>query len=297
MIGKTISHYEILEKLGEGGMGVVYRAEDKRLDRIVALKFLPTDKLQTDEEVERFNREAKAVSALNHPNVATVYELDEFEGKRFIVFEYLPGGTLKTLTKDISESGRHLSVEQIVDIGVQILDGLEHAHARGFIHRDIKPDNLMFSETGKIKITDFGLAKLKGTAELTKSRSTLGTVSYMSPEQICGEELDARSDLFSIGVILYQLATGHRPFRGEHEAAILYSIVNEAPIPVKTYNPNINEELQRIISKTLEKNPKDRYQHADEILADLRKLKKEKRPNYMAWTDKICFWWLCLADK
>ncbi|UCG50492.1 MAG: protein kinase [Candidatus Latescibacterota bacterium] len=276
MIGETISHYNILEKLGEGGMGVVYKAEDTQLDRTVALKFLPPDKLQTKEDVERFTREAKAVSALNHPHIATIYELDEYEGERFIVFEYLPGGTLKTLTKDIGESGRRLSAERIADIGIQILDGLEHAHAKGFIHRDLKPDNLMFSEDGKIKITDFGLAKLKGAAELTKSGSTVGTVSYMSPEQVRGEELDTRSDLFSVGVILYQLVTGNRPFRGEHETAISYAIVNEDPVAPATLRPDLPKALLQIIMRCLEKDKDKRIANAGEVRDALKAVSRKK---------------------
>jgi len=264
MIGKTVSHYKILEKLGEGGMGVVYKAEDTRLDRTVALKFLPSDEFQAGEDVERFDREAKAVSALNHPHVATIYELDEFEGQTFIAFEYLPGGTLKSVTKDISETGRRLSAEKIVDIGFQVLDGLEHAHAKGFIHRDIKPDNLMFSEPGKIKITDFGLAKIRGAAELTRSGSTLGTVSYMSPEQVRGEDLDARSDLFSVGVILYELATGHRPFRGEHETAIGYAILNEDPADPGILRPDLPQTLLQVIMRCLAKDKHERFAGAGE---------------------------------
>jgi non-specific serine/threonine protein kinase len=265
MIGQTISHYKILEKLGEGGMGVVYKAEDHRLGRIVALKFPPPDRLESAEEVERFNREARAVSVLNDPHIATIYELDEADGKKFIAFEYVPGGTLKSFATETHNAGRELGLEQVVRFGVQAADGLAHAHDNGVVHRDLKPDNILLTDKGQVKITDFGLAKLKGSPELTKSGSTLGTVSYMSPEQVRGEQLDARSDLFSLGVILYQLATGQLPFRGEHEMAIGYSVVNEDPVPPKTLRPELTDELADVITRCLEKDRENRIGSAREL--------------------------------
>jgi serine/threonine protein kinase/tetratricopeptide (TPR) repeat protein len=286
MIGQTISHYKILEKLGEGGMGVVYKAEDTRLGRIVALKFPPSDRLESAEDVERFNREARAVSALNDPHIATLYELDEADGQKFIVFEYVPGGTLKTFAKEIHDAGHSLSVEQVVDFGIQIAGGLAHAHENGIIHRDLKPDNLLLTDKGQVKITDFGLAKLRGSPELTKSGSTLGTVSYMSPEQTRGEELDARSDLFSLGVILYQLATGQLPFRGEHDMAVAYSIVTEEPIAPKILRPDLPDELADLITRCLEKDREQRIGSAKGLSEALNALfpkevtgKKTTRPD------------------
>jgi serine/threonine protein kinase/Tfp pilus assembly protein PilF len=272
MIGQTVSHYKILEKLGEGGMGVVYKAEDIRLGRIVALKFPPADRLETAEEVERFNREARTISALNDPHIATIYELSETDGKKFIVLEYVPGGTLKAYAKDIHDAGRNLSLQQVVNFGIQIAEGLTHAHENGVVHRDLKPDNLLLTGKEQIKITDFGLAKHRGSPELTKAGSTLGTVSYMSPEQVRGEELDARSDLFSLGVILYQLATGQLPFRGEHEMAISYSILNEEPASIKALRSDLPNELSAVIARCLEKDKDRRFTSVKELYDALRAL-------------------------
>jgi len=275
MIGQTISHYKILEKLGEGGMGVVYKAQDLKLDRLVALKFLPANLITSEEEAARFQQEAKTISSLNHPNVATIYELDEANGQRFLVLEYLPSGTLKSKIKHLQSSGRELSLGQVVDYGLQIAEGLAHAHRHGIIHRDVKTDNMMLTEEGKAKITDFGLAKLRGSAQLTKTGSTVGTAAYMSPEQIQGEEVDHRSDLFSFGIVLYELATGHLPFRGEHEVALSYSIVNEGPVPLKSLRPAIPSSLENVIHRCLEKNTEKRYQSAEEIALDLRRVQQE----------------------
>lgn len=272
MIGKKYSHYKILEKLGEGGMGVVYKAEDTRLGRTVALKFPPPDRFSSDEDVERFNREARTVSALNDAHIATIYDLDESEGKKFIVFEYVPGGTLKAYAKELHDAGRNLSLEQVVDFGIQIVEGLIHAHENNVIHRDLKLDNILLTESGQVKITDFGLAKLKGSPELTRSGSTLGTASYMSPEQVRGEELDARSDLFSVGVILYQLVTGRLPFLGEHEMAIAYSIINNDPVPAKSLRPDLPDMMQEIINRCLEKEKEKRFQSARELSDALKSL-------------------------
>ena len=269
MIGKTISHYKILEKLGEGGMGVVYKAQDTKLDRLVALKFLPHHLTTEAVEKKRFVQEAKAASALNHPNITTIYEIDEFEGHTFIAMEYCEGETLKQIAEKET-----LSVKRVLDIGIQICEGLTMAHEKGIVHRDIKSDNIMLTPRDQVKIMDFGLAKLKGATKLTKARSTLGTAAYMSPEQASGEEVDSRSDIFSFGVVLYELLTGQLPFQGEHQAAIIYSIVNEEPQPVARFNSKVSQELERIVSKALEKEKNERYQHADELLADLRRERK-----------------------
>ena len=269
MIGKTISHYKILEKLGEGGMGVVYKAQDTKLDRIVALKFLPQHLTSDPVEKERVVHEAKAASALNHTNITTIYEIDEFEGQMFIVMEYCEGKTLKRVIEK-----EMLSVRKVLDIGIQICEGLTIAHEKGIVHRDIKSDNIMLTPRGQVKIMDFGLAKLKGATKLTKTRSTLGTAAYMSPEQAQGEEVDQRSDIFSFGVVLYELLTGKLPFGGEHQAAIIYSIINEEPQSVARYNNQVSVELERIVSKALVKEKEERYQHIDDLLADLRREKK-----------------------
>ena len=269
MIGKTISHYKILEKIGEGGMGVVYKAQDTKLDRIVALKFLPQHLTSDSVEKERFVHEAKAASALNHPNVTTIYEIDEFDGQMFIVMEYCEGKTLKQMIEKET-----LTIKKVLDIGIQICEGLTTAHKKEIVHRDIKSDNIMVTKEGQVKIMDFGLAKLKGATKLTKTRSTLGTLAYMSPEQAQGEEVDYRSDIFSFGVVLYELLTGKLPFGGEHQAAIVYSIINEEPQPVARYNSRVSSELERIVSKALTKEKEERYQHIDDLLADLRHEKK-----------------------
>jgi len=269
MIGKIISHYKILEKLGEGGMGVVYKAQDTKLDRLVAIKFLPQHLTSDAAEKERFVHEAKAASALNHPNITTIHEIDEFERQMFIVMEYIEGETLKRMIeKEI------LSVKKILDIGIQVCEGLTIAHEKGIVHRDIKSDNIMLTPRGQVKIMDFGLAKLKGASKLTQTRSTLGTAAYMSPEQAQGEEVDQRSDIFSFGVVLYELLTGRLPFQGEHPAAIIYSIVNEEPQPVTGFNNQVSAKLEDMVFKALAKDKEERYQHIDDVLADLRREKK-----------------------
>jgi serine/threonine protein kinase/Flp pilus assembly protein TadD len=269
MIGKTISHYKILEKLGEGGMGVVYKAQDTKLDRLVALKFLPQHLTSDPVEKERFVHEAKAASALNHPNVTTIYEVDEFEGQMFIVMEYCEGKTLKQMIEKET-----LSVKKVLDIAIHVSEGLTAAHNKGVVHRDIKSDNIMVSPEGQVKIMDFGLAKLKGATKLTKSGSTLGTAAYMSPEQASGEEVDQRSDIFSFGVVLYELLTGQLPFKGEHTTAIIYSIMNDEPQPIARFNNKVSAKLEDIVFKALAKEREERYQHADELLADLRRERK-----------------------
>jgi tetratricopeptide (TPR) repeat protein len=269
MIGKSISHYKILEKLGEGGMGVVYKAEDTKLKRTVALKFLPPHISESGEEKERFIHEAQSASALNHPNITTIYEIDEFEGQMFIVMEYCEGKTLKQIIEKET-----LSIKKVLDIGIQVCEGLTTAHKKEIVHRDIKSDNIMVTKEAQVKIMDFGLAKLKGATKLTKTRSTLGTLAYMSPEQAQGEEVDQRSDIFSFGVVLYELLTGKLPFAGEHQVAVIYSIINEEPQPVVRYNNKVSPDLERMITKALAKDKEERYQHIDDLLADLRHEKK-----------------------
>jgi len=270
MIGKTISHYRILEKLGEGGMGVVYKAHDTKLDRVVALKFLPHYLTSDSTEKERFYHEARAASALLHANVAVVFEINEHDGQVFIAMEYVEGKTLKQTVDEET-----LSIKKVLDIAIQICDGLTAAHERGIVHRDIKSENIMVTPKGQPKITDFGLAKVKGATKLTKAGSTLGTAAYMSPEQARGEEIDHRSDIFSFGVVLYEMLTGKLPFGGEHHAALLYSIVNDEPQPIARFNEKATPEIERIAAKALEKDREDRYQHVDEMLADLRRERKK----------------------
>jgi serine/threonine protein kinase/predicted Zn-dependent protease len=269
MIGKTISHYRILEKLGEGGMGVVYKAQDTKLDRIVALKFLPKHLLCDESAKTRFAHEAKAASALNHTNITTIYEIDEVEGECFICMEYVEGKSIKELIKQ-----KMLSIEEILNISIQMAEGLNAAHKKGIVHRDIKSDNTMLTDEGLVKIMDFGLAKLRGVSKLTRTGSTVGTLAYMSPEQAQGIEVDQRSDIFSFGVVLYELITGQLPFKGEHEAAVIYSIINETPEPLARYKAEVPEGLQRIVDKALAKDRDERYQHIDDLLADLRRERK-----------------------
>jgi eukaryotic-like serine/threonine-protein kinase len=271
MIGQIISHYKILEKLGEGGMGVVYKAKDMKLDRYVALKFLPSHVSQSDQEKSRFFQEAKSASALNHPNVCTIYGIDEFENQQFIEMELVEGVTLRD---KVTES-KVLNIKQVIEYGVQIAEALQEAHTKGIIHRDIKAENIMVNSKNQIKVMDFGLAKLKGSLNLTRTSSTIGTLAYMSPEQIQGIEADMRSDIFSYGVVLFEMTTGKMPFRGEHEAAIMYSIVNEELEDASLYRENVPSELLHVLKKSLEKDPEDRYQSMTEIIVDLRRLKKE----------------------
>ena len=270
MIGQSISHYKILEKLGEGGMGVVYKAQDLKLDRFVALKFLPAHISGSEQEKSRFIQEAKSASALNHPNVCTIYGIDEYNGQQYIEMELVDGVTLRE-----KAAASQLTIKQVVEYGIQIAEALQEAHSKGIIHRDIKSENIMINSKDQIKIMDFGLAKLKGSLKLTKTSSTIGTLAYMSPEQIQGVEADVRSDIFSFGVVLFEMTAGRTPFRGEHEAAMMYSIVNEEPEEASKYRQDIPPELLHILNKSLEKDPEDRYQSMSEIIVDLRRLKKE----------------------
>ena len=270
MIGSTISHYKILEKLGEGGMGVVYKAQDTKLDRFVALKFLPHFLTSNETERARFLQEAKAASALNHPNVCVIYGIEEFDGQQFIEMEYVDGVTLRN---KFSESP--LKLNEAIGYAIQIGEALQEAHSKGIVHRDVKSENIMINSKNQVKVMDFGLAKLRGSVKLTKSSSTTGTLAYMAPEQIQGQPVDARADIFSFGVVLYEMLTGHTPFRGEHEAAMMYSIVNEEPQPIQKYRDDISSELLHILNRALEKDPGERYQTVHDMTIDLRRLKKE----------------------
>jgi serine/threonine protein kinase/Tfp pilus assembly protein PilF len=270
MIGTTISHYRILDKLGEGGMGVVYKAHDTNLQREVALKFLPQHLSSDVTEKERFFQEARAAASLMHPNVAVMHEIGEYENRVFLVMELVEGETVK---KRVQRDGP-MPIEQSIDKAIQICDGLAAAHEKGIVHRDIKSDNIMITPKGVVKIMDFGLAKISGSAKLTKAGSTLGTAAYMSPEQVRGEDVDRRSDIFSFGVVLYEMLTGKLPFKGEHQAALMYSLVNEDPLPIQRFNEHVPQEIERIIAKALAKDVEERYQSADDLLADLRRERK-----------------------
>ena len=271
MIGKTVSHYKILEKLGEGGMGVVYKAEDTKLDRFVALKFLPPHLGKEEEEKERFIHEAKAASALDHHNICTIHEVNETEdGQMFIAMSHYEG---ETLDRKIKQGP--LKLEGALDIAVQVAQGLEKAHKKGIVHRDIKPGNLLVTEDGVVKILDFGLAKLAGKTKMTKAQTTLGTVAYMSPEQAQAEEVDHRTDIWSLGVVLYEMVIGQRPFRGEYDQSVIYSIMNEEPQPLTGLRTGVPMELERIVKKALTKSPDERYQNVSDLLVDLKKFTKE----------------------
>jgi non-specific serine/threonine protein kinase len=268
MIGKTVSHYKILEKLGEGGMGVVYKAEDLKLGRSVALKFVPSS-IGDDKTTQRFIHEARAASALDHPNICAIHEIDETpEGQMFIVMPCYEG---ESLTAKIERGP--LKLDEALEIAIQTASGLSKAHEKGIVHRDIKPGNIFMTSDGLAKIVDFGLAKLATQTKLTKTGTTVGTVMYMSPEQARGEEVDHRSDIWSLGVVLYEMVTGRLPFKGEHEPAVVYSIMNEDPDPATAIRTGVPMELERIIGKCMAKSSDERYQHADEMVADLRHMK------------------------
>jgi serine/threonine protein kinase/tetratricopeptide (TPR) repeat protein len=282
LIGRIVSHYEVIRKLGEGGMGIVYLARDRKLDRLVALKYLPAQLASSPERVARFKDEARAISALNHPNIATIYGIEESDSEVFLVFEYLSGGTLNETLAAENSKKRPLTLDRVIEYAIQIAAGLAHAHEHRVIHRDIKTSNLMLTEAGIVKITDFGLAKLAEGAQVTGAGTALGTPSYMSPEQAEGSTVDHRSDIFSFGVVLFEMLTGRQPFEGATPAAVLYEIVHQPAPAAKQFRAGVPPGLDSILRRALEKSPRDRYQNAGELLTELRRLQQRPEMNTIA---------------
>ena len=275
MVGQTISHYRITEKLGEGGMGVVYKAEDTKLERTVALKFLAAHLLNDEEAKARFLREAKAAAGLHHPNICPVHEIDEVEGKTFLSMAFIKGDSLEARI----EQGP-LPLEDVLEIGRQIAEGLEAAHEEGVVHRDIKPANVMVDAKGRATIMDFGLAHLTEASRLTRANQTMGTVAYMSPEQAQGMEVDNRSDIWALGVVLYEMIRGRRPFQGEYDQALLYEIVHEEPAPLTGLRTGVPVELEFVVGKCLAKNRDDRPATANEVARELRTLAEKLKSGH-----------------
>jgi serine/threonine protein kinase len=272
MIGKTLTHYKILERIGQGGMAVVYKAEDTKLQRVVALKLLPFHLAESSEEKTRLVREARAAGALAHPNITLIYEIDAADGQPFIAMEYLQG---KTLQQQLTTGP--LSLDEILDIAIQVGEGLAAAHAHGILHRDLKSSNIMITPKGDVKIMDFGLAHLKDRPKLTMTGCALGSLPYSSPEQVAGAESDERGDIFSFGVVLYKLLAGKLPFRGKCQAELVYAILNVNPAPLTERREEVPPALEKIVGKALEKTPAARYQSVAEMLADLRQLQRSRQ--------------------